>query len=110
LKISSADFLVVSLAENNSSFNAGFKNIFDWNSRINPKQFQNKPMLLMATSPGKRGGSSVLEHANKIFPFYGADIKATFTLPSFYENFDDQKGIVSESHKKQLSEIVSSLQ
>lgn len=87
-KMASADFLVVSLAENNSNYSAAFKNVFDWCSRINGKVFQQKPMLLMATSDGKRGGANVLEIAKNAFPRYGADIKATFSLPSFNDNFD----------------------
>lgn len=94
-KIATADILVVSLAENNSNYSAAFKNIFDWCSRITGKVFQEKPMLLMATSPGGRGGASVLEIAKKAFPRYGADIKATFSLPSFDANFDVEKGKIS---------------
>lgn len=106
-KIASADLLVVSLAENNGNYSAAFKNVFDWCSRINVKVFQGKPMLLMATSPGARGGSSVLEIATKALPRYGADIKATFSLPSFDANFDVENGKISNPElDKQLREIV----
>jgi chromate reductase, NAD(P)H dehydrogenase (quinone) len=108
-KIVSADLIVLSLAENNSSYNAGFKNIFDWVSRTNPKQFQGKPMLLMATSPGKRGGASVLEGAMRHFPFYGADIKASFSLPAFHQNFDEEKGITDAELRAKLLDIVTQL-
>ncbi|MFV5695803.1 NADPH-dependent FMN reductase [Flavobacterium sp. LB3P122] len=87
-KIATADILVVSLAENNGNYSAAFKNVFDWCSRITAKVFQEKPMLLMATSPGARGGASVLEIAKNAFPFYGGNLKATFSLPSFDANFD----------------------
>ena len=109
-KIESADFLVLSLAENNSNYSAAFKNLFDWCSRITVKVFQQKPMLLMATSPGTRGGSNVLEIAKNAFPRYGADIKATFSLPSFDANFDVEKGVISnEELDNQLKEIVKNL-
>jgi len=109
-KIKSADFLVVSLAENNGNYSAAFKNIYDWCSRIVPKVFQGKPMLLMATSPGGRGGATVLEIAKNAFPRYGADIKATFSLPSFNDNFDVEKGKISNAElDAQLKEIVKSL-
>ncbi|WP_278036001.1 NADPH-dependent FMN reductase [Flavobacterium nitratireducens] len=109
-KIKSADFLVVSLAENNGNYSAAFKNIYDWCSRIVPKVFQGKPMLLMATSPGGRGGATVLEIAKNAFPRYGADIKATFSLPSFNDNFDVEKGKISNAEldgelKKTIGEI-----
>ena len=106
-KIATADILVVSLAENNANYSVAFKNIFDWCSRIDAKVFQDKPMLLMATSPGARGGASVLEIAKNALPRYGADVKATFSLPSFNDNFDVDKGRISnEELDEQLREIV----
>lgn len=106
-KIATADILVVSLAENNGNYSAAFKNVFDWCSRIGAKVFQEKPMLLMATSPGGRGGASVLEIAKNAFPRYGADVKATFSLPSFDANFDVEKGKISNKElDTQLKEIV----
>ena len=107
-KISTADILVVSLAENNGNYSAAFKNTVDWCSRINAKIFQEKPMLLMATSPGARGGASVLEIAKNNFPRFAADIKAIFSLPSFNDNFDVESGKISNPElDKQLKEIVN---
>lgn len=109
-KIATADILVVSLAENNSNYSAAFKNVFDWCSRITVKVFQEKPMLLMATSPGGRGGANVLEIAKNAFPRYGADIKATFSLPSFDANFDVEKGKISNPEfDTQLREIIKGI-
>lgn len=109
-KMASADFLVVSLAENNSNYSAAFKNVFDWCSRITVKVFQQKPMLLMATSDGKRGGANVLEIAKNAFPRYGADVKATFSLPSFYDNFDSENGrIANPEFDNQLRDIVKNI-
>ena len=106
-KIATADILVVSLAENNGNYSAAFKNVFDWCSRINAKVFQERPMLLMATSPGARGGASVLEIAKKAFPFYGGNVKAAFSLPSFEANFDVTKGEISNPElDNQLKEII----
>lgn len=106
-KIASADFLVVSMAENNGNYSVAFKNVYDWCSRIEAKVFQGKPMLLMATSPGVRGGASVLEIAKNAFPRYGADVKATFSLPSFNDNFDTEKGQISNAIlDKELKDII----
>ena len=107
-KIGSADFIVISFAEHNGNFSSAFKNILDWASRINAKTFQEKPMLLLATSPGARGGSSVLDIATKRFPFQGGIVKGSFSLPSFNDNFDVEKGITNEDLKNQLLEIVNS--
>ncbi len=81
----------------------------DWASRINPKVFQKKPMLLMATSPGARGGASVLEIAVKNFERFDAVIKATFSLPSFNENFKDDK-IVNEELNNKLLQLIKEIQ
>lgn len=107
-KIATADILVVSLAENNGNYSVAFKNIFDWCTRINGKVFQGKPMLLMATSPGGRGGATVLEIAKNAFPRYGAEVKATFSLPSFNDNFDVEKGKISNADfDESLKKLVS---
>lgn len=109
-KIASADFLVVSLAENNGNYSAAFKNLFDWSSRQAKEVFQQKPMLLMATSPGGRGGATVLEIAKNAFPRFGADIKGTFSLPSFNDNFDAENMIISNPEfDTQLKNIILSL-
>ncbi len=110
VKIGSADLIVISFAEHNGNFSSAFKNILDWSSRINAKTFQEKPMLLLATSPGARGGSSVLDIATKRFPFQGGIVKVSFSLPSFYENFDAEKGITNEDLKNQLMGIVNSIE
>jgi len=86
-----ADGFIISLAEHNGAYTAAFKNIFDWASRVEQKTFLNKPLLLMATSPGARGGASVLELAAERFPRHDAQIVGQFSLPSFYENFADGK-------------------
>lgn len=95
-KIGEADLVLISFAENNGNYTTAFKNILDWTSRINSKTFQEKPMLLLATSPGARGGSSVLDIALKRMPFQGGVVKGSFSLPSFNQNFDIDKGVISD--------------
>jgi NAD(P)H-dependent FMN reductase len=109
-KIGSADFIVLSLAEHNGAYSSAFKNTLDRASRIDSKTFQQKPMLLLATSPGARGGASVLDIATKRFPFQGAEVKGSFSLPTFYENFDAVNGIINPELKKQLLEIINSIE
>ena len=110
-KIGEADFILISFAEHNGAYSTAFKNIFDWMSRINGKTFQEKPMLLLATSPGARGGASVLEIASNRFPRQAGIVKGTFSLPSFNENFDTEKGRISnEELRNQLLDIVNSIE
>lgn len=109
-KLGSTDLIIISFAEHNGNYSTAFKNILDWTSRINAKTFQEKPMLLLATSPGARGGSSVLDIATKRFPFQGGVVKGSFSLPSFNDNFDTEKGITNEDLKNQLLVIVNSIE
>jgi len=81
------DGIILSLAEHNGSYTAVFKNLFDWLSRIEPKLWRNKPMLLMAASPGGRGGKGVLAAATERFPRHNSNIVASFSLPNFNENY-----------------------
>jgi NAD(P)H-dependent FMN reductase len=110
-KISEADAIVVSFAEHNGTYTAAYKNVFDWASRINQKVYQNKPMLLLATSPGPGGAQSVLASANGSGPFFAMDVKASVSVPSFYDVFDSEKGeIKDEALKQKLKESAFSLQ
>ncbi len=87
-KLGAVDAIIISYAEHNGSYAAAYKNLFDWTSRIDQKLFQNKPMVLLATSPGPGGGSSVLAAATGSAPYFAGDVKANLAIPSFYDNFD----------------------
>ncbi|MDM1294202.1 NAD(P)H-dependent oxidoreductase [Sphingobacterium sp. N143] len=106
--IAESDVIICSLAENNRSYSVAFKNVFDWASRINVKVFQDKPMLLMTTSPGGYGGGNVMAEAQKFFPQFGAIIKETFSLPKFYENFDLNNGVINPEYSQVLDEKIAS--
>jgi len=107
-KIMASDGLIISLAEHNGAYTAIFKSLFDWMSRIDVKLFKQKPMLLMSTSPGARGGQSVFEIAENRFPIHDANIVAKFSLPSFNDNFKEDK-IVDADLKASLLEAVNTL-
>ncbi len=110
-KINNADILLVSLSEHNGTYSTAFKNVFDWTSRIKQRAVWNeKPMLLMATAPGGRGGLGVLEAAEKRFPLHGGNIVDTFTLPFFNDNFDKENQKISNEEKdSELREKVSKI-
>lgn len=99
--LQSADGIVLSLAEHNGAYSTVFKNSFDWMSRIDGKVFGGVPMLLLATSPGARGGASVLAIAKARFPYNGGEIVADFSLPSFSQNFSSE-GITDLELRKDL--------
>ena len=107
--IKNADGIVLSLAEHNGAYATAFKNVFDWMSRIDGKLWSNVPMFLMATSPGARGGASVLEIAKGRFPFMGGNIVADFSLPSFGQNFTDD-GIADAALRKTFENSVAAFE
>ena len=96
-KIGSADALLISFAEHNGSYTAAYKNLYDWTSRIDPKVYQNKPTVMLSTSPGPGGAANVLATATKSAPFFGADLRASMSVPSFYDNFDAESGRLSDA-------------
>ena len=109
-KIGGSDAIMISFAEHNGSYSAAYKNLFDWCSRIDPKVFQGKPLVMLATSPGPGGGSNVLAVATSSAPFFNADLKGSLSVPSFYDNFDVESGRVKNDQiKGQLETLVGSL-
>jgi len=109
-KVADSDAVMISFAEHNGSYTVAYKNIFDWASRINPKVFQNKPMVLLATSPGPGGAASVLAAATTSAPYFDGDVKASLSVPSFYDNFDVEQGrITNDEINEQLRSAVNSL-
>lgn len=111
-KIAECDALIVSFAEHNGSYSAAYKNLFDWCSRIDTKVFQSKPAVFLSASPGRRGGATVLASATTSAPFYGANLKGSFSLANFYDNFDLENNRIKERQldanlKTTLSRLLS---
>jgi chromate reductase len=100
------DGFILSLAEHNGSYAAAFKNIFDWSSRVEAAVFRDKPLLLMATSPGDMGGRFVLEAGTQKFPRMGAKELISFSFPNFYDNFKEGE-IIHADLMKLLKEQVT---
>jgi len=100
------DGFILSLAEHNSSYAAAFKNIYDWSSRVEGNVFRDKPLLLMAASPGARGGASVLESGIARFSRMGAKELLSYSFPNFYDNFKDGK-IVNASLLEDLQKKIN---
>ncbi|MGY5354447.1 NADPH-dependent FMN reductase [Wenyingzhuangia sp. IMCC45467] len=108
-KMATADAFIVSFAEHNGVYATAFKNIFDWVSRINGKMWNDKPALFMATSPGERGGITILEIAAGRMPYHGAIVTGTFSFPSFGENFVNG-AITNKGLDTELTSLVEKLQ
>ncbi|WP_445384900.1 NADPH-dependent FMN reductase [Robiginitalea sp. IMCC44478] len=112
-KIRAADGLVISVNEHNGNPSAFFKNILDWLSRTERKFLEDRSIFLMSTSGGKRGAQSSCEQVSQMLQRFGAIITGPFSLPSYYENFDPEKGItdasLNQKHKEYLQSFLSGL-
>lgn len=109
-RIQQADAVLISLAEHNGSYTAVFKNLFDWLSRIDRNVYGNKPVLLLATSPGESGASTVLTQAIDAVPYFGGQLAGSLSVPSFYENFDcGNKKLKDESLDLKLDNLLNQL-
>ena len=111
-KLGEADAIIIALAEHNGTYTAAYKNLFDWTSRIDQKVFQNKPMVYLATSPGPGGAASVLAAATNSAQYFAGDVKASLSIPSFYDNFDMETQKLSnpeldEALKAAVAKLVS---
>lgn len=106
-KLKQAHGIVISFAEHNGSYTAAFKNVLDWISRIEKPIWPGNPMLLLSTSPGGRGGRSVLEAAKNSFPHQGAMVCGTFSLPHYRDNFEFDQGILDQELSKRFKSELS---
>lgn len=104
-----ADGFIISFAEHNGSYAVGYKNIIDWISRQDGKVFNQKPMLLLSTSPGGRGGATVLNEAKNYYPHMGGQIVGSFSLPKFYDFFKNNT-IENRELKLELDKEISNFQ
>lgn len=102
--IQESDGIIISLAEYNGLYTSAFKNLWDWMSRLgNPKIWHDKAMFLQGTSPSKRPGSYVMKVSEHLFPIFGANIIASFHLPSYNHFF--KNGQIVEPEQKQKFDI-----
>lgn len=95
-KIQAADLLIISFAEHNGAYTVAFKNVMDWISRLAGSTWDNKPMFLLSTSPGARGGKTVLDLATRSFAFMTKGVISSFSLPAFHKHFSKTEGIMDE--------------
>ncbi|WP_431161858.1 NADPH-dependent FMN reductase [Flagellimonas beolgyonensis] len=110
-EIAKSNGLILSVNEHNGNPSAYFKNVLDWLSRIDIKFLEGTKVLLMSTSGGKRGAMGSLGVVEKMLPRFGAEIVATFSLPSFYDNFSDDEILdkeLKEEHQKALQTFLDS--
>ena len=110
--LSEHDAVIVSCPEHNGLPPAEFKNLIDWVSRVEQgpmfgetKSGDKKPVLLLSASPGPNGGATNLATLTQLMPWWGADIKGSYSLGSFYDNCTEGKLNTIEDEK--LAKIIN---
>jgi len=108
-KISESSALIIAVNEHNGMISAFFKNILGWLSRADRNFLASKKILLLSTSPGKRGGASALEYMKNTIPRYGGVIVESFSFPSFYDHYDvEHLKITDPTMELGVKEVVAS--
>ena len=99
-RFEAASVVVFASPEHNGSMPAMLKNAVDWLSRT-PREgrFFARPVALLATSPGGRGGATNLGALSAVMPHWGAEVLGSFSLPSFRSTFDAEAGVVKDAEK-----------
>lgn len=86
-KIGSADAVIVSFAEHNGTVTAAWKNLFDWMSRIDAAVWQQKVLLLLSATPGKRAGAGVLGYVQSA-SYFGGIVAASLGIGHWSKSYD----------------------
>ncbi len=102
-----ASGVIVASPEYNGSMPGVLKNAFDWLSRVKPDPFDAKPFLIMAASPGRRGGRRVIEDMRGLLMRLGAKVHAdAFSLPYANDAFGGDGRLISPDLNGELERVV----
>ncbi|MDA9556292.1 NAD(P)H-dependent oxidoreductase [Vibrio sp.] len=107
--LSQADAFIISFAEHNGSYTAAYKNLFDWTTRIERSLFGGKPAVYLSTSPGPGGAQTVLASALASAPHFGAEVRASVSVPRFYDNVQEG-AVINDEIIQELKKAIVSLQ
>jgi len=107
--VAEADAIIISFAEHNGTYTAAYKNVLDWATRVEKNMWMDKPMLLLSTSPGGRGGIRILEIAESSYAYLNGKVIGALAVPSFFDNFSAEEGIKDAELQGQLKALVSKL-
>ena len=111
-RMEAADGILFATPEYNGGMPARLKNTVDWISRVGGMgKFFPRPLLLLSTSTGRRGGATVLQSLEKRMPWWGATLVGSFSLPKYGEFFDAAAGrIVQPDKEAELRALIAALE
>lgn len=103
--IGAAAALVIVSPEYNGAMTPLLKNAIDWVSRVDIAVLFTKKVVLMAATPGRRGGAHALSLTSTWLSYMGADVHGTtFGLPSSRHVLLD--GALDSEHEARLDEFL----
>lgn len=111
----SADGILLACPEYNGSVTPLLKNVIDWVSRPDealpaPACFQERPMALIAASPGGLGGLRGLRHVREILGNLSAMVvPRQFALAKAGDAFDDAGALRDQKHQAALEGVIDDL-
>ncbi|MEI7494523.1 MAG: NADPH-dependent FMN reductase [Alphaproteobacteria bacterium] len=101
--VDQAKALIIASPEYNYSISGVLKNVIDWVSRVRPMPLKQKPILLMAASPGPIAGIRGLWHTRVPLEGLGNYVyPEMFSLGGSFQAFDD-KGFVNPDDQKRFA-------
>jgi chromate reductase len=103
-----ANAIVIASPEYNNSISSPLKNTIDWVSRLRPVPWENKPVLLMGTSPGYFGAVRGLIHARNPLEALGCYLyPQNFALPKAAEAFLPTGELADLANKARLEKLLA---
>lgn len=110
--IASHDGLLIASPEYNGSVTPLLKNAIDWASRPGAPSavFRDKPVALLAASPGGRGGLRALYHLRDVLTNLGALVlPRQYALGNAGTAFDPDDGQLNPDHREAVSSVAGAL-
>ncbi len=108
--VEQAQALIIASPEYNYSISGVLKNVIDWVSRIRPMPLKQKPILLMAASPGAIAGIRGLWHTRVPLEGLGNYVyPEMFSLGGSFQAFDDN-GFVNPDDQKRFTTTLDSFE
>ena len=103
-----ADGFIISSPEHNGFMPTAFKNTIDWLSRMGGKTFNDKPTVFFSTSPGPRGGATVMTQLINVMPYQGAKLIGGHSVGSFNDKVKDGQ-LIDLDDKGKIENLVNQL-
>lgn len=108
-KVQEAKALIIASPEYNGSISSPLKNTIDWLSRLKPLPLANKPILMMAASPGALGGVRGLGHSRQPLENLGAYLyPQSFGLAKANEAFQATGPFVDVKTEERVRALLNS--